>query len=154
VKDYTLQDNDGRPVALSSLFDGHEHLVVLHNMGQTCPNCALWGDEFNGMLDKLGKVAGFCVVSPDDPQTQKAYVKKRGWRARLLSACGTSFIKDMGFEGEKGDAQPGVSILAKKNSTLRLVKQVNVARDRNCPSVLEVFWMLPGVKTADIAWEK
>ena len=154
VNDYTFQDNEGRPVALSSLFGGREHLVIMHNMGKTCPNCALWGDEFNGMLRKLEKAAAFCVVGPDDPQTQKAYVRERGWKSRLVSARDTSFINDIGFEGAKGDAQPGISILAKKEGAMSLVKQVNVMRDKDCPSVLEVFWMIPGVKTADIAWAK
>lgn len=154
VPDYTLYDNEGQPTTLSSLFGTHEHLVVLHNMGKGCPNCALWGDEFNGMLDRLEKVTAFCVVSPDDPKTQKVYARQRRWKARLYSARGTSFIKDMGFEDRKGNPQPGVSVLTKKNGRLRMVKQVNVMRDRDCPSVLEVFWMLPGVETSDVAWAK
>ncbi|MBI2162262.1 MAG: DUF899 family protein [candidate division NC10 bacterium] len=154
VQDYTLYDQAGHGVKLSAMFGRHELLVVLHNMGKHCPNCALWGDEFNGMLGHLEKVAGFCVVGPDDPKTQAAYLKARGWQCRLYSAQGTSFIRDLGFEDDKGKAQPGVSILARDNGALRIVKQVNVARDKHCPSVLEVFWMLPGVQTADIAWAR
>ena len=154
VKDYTLYDQAGKEVKLSAMFGRHDHLVVLHNMGKSCPNCALWGDEFNGMLKHLEKVTGFCVVGPDDPKTQAAYLKERGWQCKLYSAQGTSFIRDLGFQDEKGKAQPGVSILEKKNGTLRVVKQVNVMRDEHCPSVLEVFWMLPGVETSDVAWAK
>src|SRR3990172_645787 len=105
VKDYTLHDNEGRAVALSKMFGRHDRLVVLHNMGKTCPNCALWGDEFNGMRKRIAQVAGLCIVGPDDPATQAAYRKSRGWQCRLLSARGTSFIRDPGFEGKKGDAQ-------------------------------------------------
>lgn len=152
VKDHVLYDRAGRPVALSSMFARHGHLVILHNMGRHCPNCTLWGDEFNGMLKHLEKVTGFCIVGPDDPKTQAAYRRERGWRSRLYSAQGTSFIRDLGFEDEKGNAQPGVSVLAKKRGTLTVVKQVNVMRDGDCPSVLEVFWMIPGVKTSDVAW--
>ncbi len=154
VKDYTLYDQAGHGVPLSTMFGRHDHLVVLHNMGQHCPNCALWGDEFNGMLKHLERVAGFCVVGPDDPQTQAAYLKARGWRSRLYSAKGTSFIRDLGFEDEEGQAQPGLSILEKRDGALRVVQQVNVPRDNDCPSVLEVFWMIPGVKTSDVAWAK
>ena len=154
VEDYTLRDHDDREVKLSGLFGKHEHLVVLHNMGKSCPNCALWGDEFNGMLKHLQKVTAFCVVNPDDPKTQRAYVKGRGWKAKLYSAQGSPFIKDMGFEDRKGNAQPGVSILEKKRGGLRVLEQVNVMRDRRCPSVLEVFWMIPGVKVAQLAWRK
>ena len=154
VKNYTLYDQAAKGVKLSTMFGAHDHLVVLHNMGKSCPNCALWGDEFNGMLRHLEKVAAFCVVGSDDPKTQAAYLKQRGWQCKVYSAQGTSFIPDLGFEDKKGKAQPGVSILEKKNGALRVVKQVNVMRDKHCPSVLEVFWMLPDVKTSDVAWAK
>lgn len=152
VQDYTLYDQAGKGVKLSTMFGRHDRLVVLHNMGKSCPNCALWGDEFNGMLTHLDKVTGFCVVGPDDPKTQAAYLKERGWQCKLYSGQGTSFIRDLGFEDDKGKVQPGVSILTRENGALRVVKQVNVMRDKHCPSVLEVFWMLPGVETADVAW--
>ena len=152
VKEYILYDQSGREVPLSTMFGAHERLIVLHNMGKSCPNCALWGDEFNGMLRHLEKVAGFCIVGPDDPKTQAAYLKDRGWRCRLYSAKGTSFIRDLGFEDDQGKVQPGVSILERKEGVVTVVKQVNVTRDKHCPSVLEVFWMLPGVKTSDVAW--
>ena len=151
VKDYILYDQAGQEVPLSTMFGGHERLIVLHNMGKSCPNCALWGDEFNGMLKHLEKVAGFCVVGPDDPKTQAAYLKDRGWQCRLYSAKGTSFIRDLGFEDDQGKVQPGVSILERTEGVVRVVKQVNVMRDKHCPSVLEVFWMLPGVETSDVA---
>lgn len=144
VEDHRLRANDGKEVKLSSLFGKHKHLIVLHNMGKTCPHCAVWGDEFNGMLKHLQKDAGFCVVGPDDPKTQKAYVKERGWKAKLYSAEGTSFIRDLGFEDKEGQAQPGVSILEKgKNGEISILSQVNVPRDSRASSVLEVLWMLP-----------
>jgi hypothetical protein len=34
------------------------------------------------------------------------------------------------------------------------VRQVNVMRDGDCPSVLEVLWMIPGAKTSEIAWTR
>lgn len=155
VEDYALLDNEGRDVKLSSLFGKKEYLIVLHNMGKTCPNCALWGDEFNGMLKHLEKAAAFCVIGPDDPRTQRAYVKERGWKATLYSAQGSSFIKDMGFEDDDGDAQPGVSILHKgEDRKITILEQVNVSRDDRCPSVLEVLWMLPGMNTGKLAWAK
>src|SRR4030067_284025 len=123
VEDYVLYDQAGKGVKLSRMFGRHDRLVVLHNMGKSCPNCALWGDEFNFMRQRIAQVAGLC-------------------------------IGDVGFENKKGNAQPGASILEKKNGALRLVKQVNVMRDKHCPSVLEVFWMLPGVDTSKVAWAK
>ena len=152
VGDYTLRDPQG-PVQLSGLFCKSDLLVVLHNMGTSCPNCTLWGDEFNGMRKTLEKATSFCIVGPDEPKAQAIYAKKRGWSSRFVSAKGTSFIKDMGFEGKAGDPQPGVSVLKRTKSGISIVKQVNVMRDGDCPSVLEVIWMLPGVKPADMAWK-
>ena len=151
IVDYELRDGEG-PVKLSSLFGDHDQLVVLHNMGKSCPNCALWGDEFNGMLDKLERVTGFCIVGPDDPTTQADYASKRGWRSRICSADGTSFIKDLGFENEKGAAMPGVSVFEKSKGTVALVDQISVMKDNRCPSVLEVFWMLNGTETSKVAF--
>jgi predicted dithiol-disulfide oxidoreductase (DUF899 family) len=153
IEDYTLRDNAGRGAKLSSLFGRREHLVVVHNMGKSCPNCALWGDEFNGMLRHLERAAAFCVISPDDPRTQKRYVKQRGWRSRLYSARGTSFIRDLGFERKRGKPEPGVSVLRKKGETITVLRQVNVMKDGRAPSVLEVLWMIPGVEVDRLAWK-
>ena len=154
VKDYTLHDNDGAPVGLSSIFGEHDILVILHNMGKDCPNCALWGDEFNGMRKHLENQAAFCVVGPDDPKTQKRYVRERGWKTKLYSAHGTPFIKDLGFE-QDGAPTPGVSVLRKrKDRRIEIVKQIDVTKDGRAPSVLEVFWMTPGVNVEHLAWGK
>lgn len=150
VDDYALQGGKGE-VRLSRLSGRHDHLVVLHNMGKECPNCAIYGDEFEGMRRHVERVAAFCVINPDDPRTQAAYVKRRGWKGRIVSARGTSFIKDLGFEGKDGGAQPGVSVLARKNDRITVVDQVNVMRDGRCPSVLEVLWMIPGVEPGQLA---
>ena len=45
MKDHILYDQSGQEVPLSTMFGGPERLIVLHNMGKSCPNCALWGDE-------------------------------------------------------------------------------------------------------------
>jgi len=150
IDDHVLQGRAGK-TRLSCLFGRHKHLVVLHNMGEHCPNCAIFGDEYNGMRKHLERVAGFCVVSPDDPKTQAAYARKRGWKAKMCSGQGSDFIKALGFEGKDGSAQPGVSVLAKSRGGITLVDQVNVMKHGRCPSVLEVLWMIPGVKPSDVA---
>lgn len=155
ITDHTLYDNSDKEVRLSQLFGQHNTLIILHNMGKQCPNCALWGDEFNGMLKHLKKQTSFCIVGPDAPAIQRQYVKERGWTAGLFSAKGTSFIKDLGFEGEDGAATPGVSILSKGNDgEITIVQQCQVDRDGRAPSVLEVLWMTPGVVVDQIAWLK
>jgi predicted dithiol-disulfide oxidoreductase (DUF899 family) len=82
-------------------------------MGRQCPYCTLWADGFNGLVDHLEDRTSFVVVSPDSPEIQKQFAKRRGWKFRMLSGHGSSFIKDMGFESPKRGFMPGVSVFRK-----------------------------------------
>lgn len=101
VEDHRLRDKDCKEVRLSSPFGKRECLVVLHNMGKTCPHCALCGDEFHGMLHHLEEDAGFYVVGPDDPKTRKAYVKERVGKPSSTRPEGPP-SKRFGFRGYGG----------------------------------------------------
>jgi predicted dithiol-disulfide oxidoreductase (DUF899 family) len=107
VPDYTLEGWSG-PVRLSSLFRDKADLIVVHNMGKGCVYCTLWADGLNGVVPHLESRAGFVVVSPDPPAVQKEFALGRGWRFRMASGAGSTFIQDMGFRGEKSWV-PGVS---------------------------------------------
>jgi len=107
VQDYTLQTQKG-PVKLSDLFNGKPDLIVIHNMGKACTYCTLWADGFNGVHPHLENRAGFVVVSPDPLEVQREFAGSRGWKFRMASGQGSTFIEDMGFKGEKG-WMPGVS---------------------------------------------
>ena len=100
VEDYTFQGPDG-PVALSSLFGDKDDLIVIHNMGSSCPYCTLWADGFNGLRAHLEDRAAFVVTSPDDPATQQAFAQERGWTMRMLSHAGSGFSEAMGFTFEQ-----------------------------------------------------
>ncbi len=52
VPDYVFTNTSGS-VRLSELFGGKPDLIVIHNMGATCPHCTLWADGFNGIYDHL-----------------------------------------------------------------------------------------------------
>ncbi len=108
VQDYELKTETDATVKLSSLFNGKRDLIVVHNMGKSCPYCTLWADGFNGVWQHLENRAGFVVVSPDSPQTQKEFALSRGWKFKMLSGEDSSFIEDMGFKKED-DWWPGVS---------------------------------------------
>jgi predicted dithiol-disulfide oxidoreductase (DUF899 family) len=107
VEDYTLAGPRG-PVRLSALFGGKRDLIVIHNMGRSCPYCTLWADGFNGLLPHLADRAAFAVVSPDAPAAQQKFARSRGWRFPVYSGRGSTFIADMGFMAGD-DPQPGVS---------------------------------------------
>lgn len=113
VQDYELKDWNNNPIKLSTMFGDKSDLVVVHNMGKRCAYCTLWADGFNGTQYFTEKSAGFVVVSPDEPEIQKDFALSRGWKFRMYSGHDSPFIKDMGYQTEKGDYWPGVSVFHK-----------------------------------------
>ena len=103
----------GKATRLSSLFGRKSELILIHNMGVSCPYCTLWADGFNGMRAHLEDRAAFAVESPDRPATQRKFAAKRGWKFRMASSHGTTFRKEAGFESKEGDPRPGVSTFIK-----------------------------------------
>lgn len=107
VPDYVLAGHDG-PVRLSELFGSKSDLLVIHNMGKGCRYCTLWADGFNGLVPHLEDRAALVVCSPDPVEVQREFAASRGWRFRMVSGQGSTFIEDMGFRGEKS-YRPGAS---------------------------------------------
>jgi predicted dithiol-disulfide oxidoreductase (DUF899 family) len=126
VKDYAFKGAEGREANLSDFFGEKKDVILIHNMGTGCAYCTMWADGFNGVLPHLENRAGFVVISPNDPETQKEFARSRGWKFKMFSAKGTTFNKDMGFENAKGGPQPGVSVFRK-------------ARGENLPGLLRQF---------------
>ena len=60
----------------------------------------------------------FVVTSPDAPEIQKEFAESRGWNFKMLSADGSEFIKDLGFEGGAKQYMPGVSALIRKEGKI------------------------------------
>lgn len=112
VTDYDLTRSDGTPIKLSELFGDKQDLILIHNMGKGCAYCTMWADGFESELLHLKSRAAFVVVSPDAPDVQKAFAESRGWSFPMVSAKGTSFIKNMGFADDK-HVMPGVSAFYK-----------------------------------------
>jgi predicted dithiol-disulfide oxidoreductase (DUF899 family) len=119
IPDYSLTDERGK-VSLKQLFAGRQELLVVHNMGAGCPYCTAYADGFNGVLHHFLSRAAFVVISPDTPEVQKKFAASRGWRFRMVSARGTSFSKDLGFEDTPGEHWPGASALRlQEDGTIR-----------------------------------
>ena len=72
VADYQLATLQGT-VRLSELFAGKADLILIHNMGTTCPNCTLWADGLNGIYHHLADRAAVVVASPDPPEVQQRF---------------------------------------------------------------------------------
>jgi predicted dithiol-disulfide oxidoreductase (DUF899 family) len=118
VNDYVLKDWNGGEVKLYSLFDERDELLIIHNMGKRCTYCTLWADGFNGFALPLNDRMPLVVVSPDAPDVQKEFSESRGWKFKMLSAEGSTFIKDLGFEPQPGQFWPGASALVRKEGKI------------------------------------
>lgn len=118
IADYALKDWSGNEIMLSSLFDERNELMIIHNMGKRCSYCTLWADGFNGFALPLADRMPFVVVSPDTPAVQKEFAESRHWKFKMLSAQGSTFIADLGFEPKPGSYMPGVSALIRKDGKI------------------------------------
>jgi predicted dithiol-disulfide oxidoreductase (DUF899 family) len=108
VKDYELRLAGGGAIKLSELFGDKDTLLVVHNMGASCPYCTLWADGFSGVFDHLRNRAAFVLCSPDTPEQQEKFAAGRGWRFPMVSCQGTAFPQDMGYW--RDGPTPGVSV--------------------------------------------
>ena len=120
VHDYEFTGTKGA-VRLSSLFDEHDDLILIHNMGVSCPLCTLWADGYNGIHQHVVRRAAFAVTSPDAPEVQQKIASSRGWVFPMVSHAGTTFAADMGYQGESGDWLPGVSVF-RRDAQGRIVR--------------------------------
>lgn len=114
VANYTFKTPDGKETTLAKVFGRKQELILVHNMGRGCRYCTLWADGFNGFRKHLENRAAFVVASPDTPAAVKKFATGRSWKFRMVSHRGTTFGKDMGFEGKDGGPWPGVSTFVKK----------------------------------------
>ena len=105
VADYGFKTPEGT-VHLSELFKDHSDLMVVHNMGSSCPSCTLWADGYNGVHHHLITRTSFAVLSPDPPEVQRQFAQGRGWKFPMVSHMGTNFAADMGYRSEKGGWRP------------------------------------------------
>lgn len=124
IDDYTFETGEGA-VKLSQLFGSHNKLLVIHNMGQGCRYCTLWGDGINAFLPHLESAMSVVVVSKDTPEQQRVFANARGWRMRMASHAGGDYMNEqVSIEG-MGANLPGAACyemrdgnILKTNSTL------------------------------------
>jgi predicted dithiol-disulfide oxidoreductase (DUF899 family) len=107
VSNYRFQTPRGE-VSLADLFGHQADLLMIHNMGVSCDYCTAYADGINGVLAHLQKRTAVALVSNDDPNMQLSLAKSRNWNFNIVSAAGTTFSNDLGFESEPGDFWPGV----------------------------------------------
>jgi predicted dithiol-disulfide oxidoreductase (DUF899 family) len=143
VEDYALHNLVG-PVRLSALFGGRPDLIVIHNMGKSCPACTMWADGFNGLYPHLADRAGFVVTSPDAPAVQRAFADGRFWRFPMASHAGTSFAADLGYRADDGGWRPGLSVFRRDGARLLRVADTSLHPHDDFCAAWHMFDMLPG----------
>jgi predicted dithiol-disulfide oxidoreductase (DUF899 family) len=143
VPDYTFTTLTGS-VRLSELFGDKPELIVIHNMGSSCPSCTLWADGFNGIYDHLASRAAFVVSSPDAPAAQRSFAGGRGWRFPTVSHSGTTFAADMGYRSADGGWLPGVSVFRRDGNRILRVADSGFAPGDDFCSLWHIYDLLPG----------
>jgi predicted dithiol-disulfide oxidoreductase (DUF899 family) len=141
--DYIFTNPDGS-VRFSELFGDKPDLIVIHNMGRSCPSCTMWADGFNGIYDHLANRAAFVVSSPDPPAVQKSFTASRNWRFPMVSHQGTTFAADMGYRSEDGGWLPGISVFRRKSSRILRVSDAGFSPGDDFCALWHIFDLLPG----------
>ncbi|WP_267225582.1 DUF899 family protein [Dyella silvae] len=143
VIDYDFADTEGS-VRLSQLFGEHDDLIVIHNMGVSCPNCTLWADGYNGIHQHVVTRAGFVVTSPDRPAVQKRFAESRGWKFPMVSHVGSTFAADMGYVSAGGGWIAGVSVFRREGDAIVRVSDTGFSPSDDFCTLWHFFDLLPG----------
>ena len=93
VRNYRFATLNGE-VTLLDLFGDRDRLLVIHNMGQGCRYCTLWGDGLNGFVPHIESALSLVLVSKDPPEVQRRFANSRGWRFRMASHGGGAYIRE------------------------------------------------------------
>ena len=121
LENYTLKDKEGNEVDLLELFGTSDELLLIHNMGKECSYCTMWADGFRGYSTMLSDRMPWVLISPNTPETLKAFSESRDWNYNVLSFNESSIGRDLGFEMNnegKRSFKPGVSALVKKDGQI------------------------------------
>ena len=116
IPDYEFDSLEG-PIKLSDLFAGSDKLLMVHNMGQGCRYCTLWGDGLNPFVQHIENTLPLIMVSGDSPLVQRRFANSRQWRFRMLSHNRQQYyeeqVKDPDYEN-----CPGIACYQRKGSEL------------------------------------
>ena len=93
VSNYEFDTVDGKRM-LSDLFAGQKKLLVIHNMGQACRYCTLWGDGINAYVSHLETAMSVVMLSKDAPGVQRKFANSRQWRIRMASHGGGAYMQE------------------------------------------------------------
>lgn len=98
--DFTLNDQDGRPVSLSD-FRGKKVILFAYPAAMT-PGCTTQACDFRDSVEPLAN-AGYTVlgISPDAPEKQKQFAERDSLSFTLLSDPDKKVLQNYAAYGEK-----------------------------------------------------
>lgn len=108
VSNYDFDTMEGKRTLLD-LFAGQKKLLVIHNMGQACRYCTLWGDGINPYVSHLETAMSVIMVSKDAPDVQRKFANSRQWRMRMASHGGGVYMKEQVATDSMGN-MPGAVV--------------------------------------------
>jgi len=114
IDNYQFDTLNGQ-VFLQDLFGSRDTLLIIHNMGQGCRYCTLWGDGLNPFLPHLESTAAVAMVSGDSPSIQREFSNSRQWRFRMLSHNKGKYYQDQ-VVTEAFENRPGIACYRKHDS--------------------------------------
>ncbi len=116
VKNYSFDTLNGK-TSLLDLFGDQDKLLLIHNMGQGCAYCTLWGDGLNGFVPHIESTMALAMVSRDDPELQRRFANSRGWRFHLASHGGGEYIREQTVM-EGADNMPGAVVYERRDGKI------------------------------------
>ena len=116
VPNYEFKTEFGTTTLLE-LFGDQEKLLAIHNMGHGCRYCMLWADGFNGFVPHLESAMSVVLLSKDPPAIQRKFANSRGWRFKLASHEGGSYITEQTvYAGDDNSA--GAVVYEREGATI------------------------------------
>ncbi|MBX2883323.1 MAG: DUF899 family protein [Granulosicoccus sp.] len=116
IKNYQFDTLEGK-VTLRDLFAGKDKLLAIHNMGQACRYCTLWGDGLNPYVEHLETAMSVVLLSKDSPRVQRTFANARNWRMRMASHAGGEYMQQQ-VAADGMDNMPGAVVYELKEGTI------------------------------------
>lgn len=116
VKNYIFHGLNAE-ITLHDLFADKNRLIAIHNMGQGCRSCTLWGDGLNGFLPALEDQFAVVMLSKDAPDVQRSFANSRGWRFNMVSHGGGLYIREQSVLAGQNN-MPGIVCYEKRGERI------------------------------------
>lgn len=125
-QDYEFEQEAGRKVRLSQLFDPGKDTLILYSymygpdMKKPCPMCTAFLDSLDGAAPHIVQRANLAVVAKSPIARIAEFARSRGWRnLRLLSSAGNSYNRDYHGESADGSQNPSLNVFTLRDGVAR-----------------------------------